>query len=437
MNILLMTNTYKPLLGGLEKSIERFANEYRQRGHRVVIVVPEYPDMKPEEDVVRIPAAQHFNGTDFSVQLPIPGVLNEALDQFHPDIVHSQHPFLVGDTALRVASKYNVPLVFTHHTLYEENVHYMPGNEDALKRFMIELSTGYENLSDCVFAPSESIMNLIKERGVQTPVHVVPTGLYLKDFARGAGKALRKKFHIPYDAFVVGHIGRLAPEKNLEFLAQAVAKFVKEHPHTHFLVGGLGPSEQTIRDIFTQAGLTDRLHMAGVLKGKELVDAYHAMDVFVFASQSETQGMVLDEAMASGVPVVAVDAPGVREVVQNRINGYLLANENIDEFVLGLEWIQKQPPTKLKKIKASCRQTAELFSMDKSAQKALEIYASLCIQGFNRKSIEQSYWESKLRLIQAQWGLVKNLTKAAGAMFGLSENKNNVKDLELHTVRVP
>ena len=423
MNILLMTNTYKPLLGGLEKSIERFANEYRKCGHRVVIVVPEYPDMRPEEDVVRIPAAQHFNGTDFSLQLPIPGVLDEALGKFRPDIVHSQHPFFVGDTALRVASKFNVPLVFTHHTLYEENVHYMPGNEEAKKRFVIELSTGYENLADCVFAPSESIMKMIKERGVETPVHVIPTGLYVKDFSRGAGRALRKKLHIPSDAFVIGHIGRLAPEKNLEFLAQAVATYIKEHPHAHFLIGGQGPSEQKIRDIFTQLGLTDRLHMAGIFKGKELVDAYHAMDVFVFASQSETQGMVLDEAMASGVPVVAVDAPGVREVVQNRVNGCLLAHESIDDFVLGLEWIQKQTARKLKKIKAACRKTAELFSMDKSAKKALEIYASLCIQGFARKSIEQGYWESKFRLMQAQWGLVKNLTKAAGVMMGLIESE--------------
>ena len=203
--------------------MEQFANEYRQRGHRVIIVVPEYPDMKPEEDVIRIPAVENFNGTDFSLQLPLPGVLDEALGEFPPDIVHSQHPFLVGDTALRVASKYNVPLVFTHHTLYEENVHYMPGNEEALKRFMIELSTGYDNLADCVFAPSESIMEMIKERGVQTPVHVVPTGIYVKNFTRGAGKALRKKLHIPSDALVVGYIGRLAPEKNLGFLAKAVA----------------------------------------------------------------------------------------------------------------------------------------------------------------------------------------------------------------------
>jgi len=418
MNILLMTNTYKPLLGGLEKYIESFTKEYRQHGHKVIIVVPEYPNMRPEEDVVRIPAVKNFNGTDFSLQLPIPGVLDEALGKFRPDIVHSQHPFLVGDTALRVASKYNVPLVFTHHTLYEENVHYMPGNEEALKRFMIELSTGYANLADCVFAPSESVMQMMKERGVQTPIHVVPTGIYVKDFSHGAGKVLRKRLNISSHAFVVGYMGRLAPEKNLEFLARAVAAFMKKDAGVCFLIGGQGPSEEMIKDIFAREGLTDRLYLAGIFKGKDLADAYHAMDVFVFASQSETQGMVLDEAMASSVPVVAVDAPGVREVVQDRINGCLLPGENTDDFVSGLEWVQELSAEKLNKIKAACRQTADRFSMDKSAQKALEIYLSLCIQGFARKSIEQSYWESKMRLMKAQWGLIKNLTKAAGALIG-------------------
>src|SRR5437867_7598453 len=101
MNILMMANTYKPLVGGLEKSIEAFTNEYRKSGHKVFIVAPEYPDMVPENGVIRIPAIQNFNGSDFSVQLPIPGVLIEALGDFRPDIVHSHHPFMVGDTALR------------------------------------------------------------------------------------------------------------------------------------------------------------------------------------------------------------------------------------------------------------------------------------------------------------------------------------------------
>ena len=434
MNILLMTNTYKPLVGGLEKSVISFAKEYREAGHRVIIVAPEFPDMKIEEDVIRIPAMKHFNGTNFSVQLPIHSTMTDAWGDFLPHIVHSQHPFLIGDTALRVASKYNVPLVFTHHSLYEENVHYMPGNEEALKRFMIELSTGYANLSDHVFAPSESVMLMMKERGVTTAIDVVPTGIYTEEFARGAGKVFRKKFKIPTNAFVVGHIGRLAPEKNLEFLARAVAKFLKKEPNAHLLIGGTGPSEESIKEIMAQEGLTDRLHLAGMLKGKDLVNAYHAMDVFVFASQSETQGLVVTEAMAAGIPVVAVDAPGVREVVKDFVNGRLLMEESVEDFVSALVWLKKQPILRIKKIKKACKETAQHFTMKDCAQRALKIYVSLTINnGFCRRNKDENFWPKAIHSIQTQWGLAKNLTQAAGAFMseasGAAPDANIIQEL--------
>ena len=416
MNILKMTNTYKPLVGGLEKSVSSFAKEFREMGHRVVIVAPEYPDMVPEEDVIRVPAMQHFNGTDFSVQLPIQGTLTEALGDFVPNIVHSHHPFLIGDTALRIASKFNVPLVFTHHSLYEENVHYMPGNEEALKRFVIELSTGYANLADHVFAPSESVMVLVKARGVLTPIDVVPTGIYTEQFTRGSGKTFRKKNSIPVDAFVVGHVGRLAPEKNLEFLTRAVAQFLKKNLKAHFLIGGTGTSEESIKEIMAKEGVSDRLHLVGMLKGKDLVSAYHAMDVFVFASLSETQGLVVTEAMAAGIPVVAVDAPGAREVVKDQVNGRLLAQENIEDFVLALEWIKKQSVSRIKKIKKACKETAQEFTMKKCALRAMNIYVALtAYQGFARRKHEDNFWLDAVRSIQIQWGLAKNLTLATEA----------------------
>jgi 1,2-diacylglycerol 3-alpha-glucosyltransferase len=416
MNILLMTNTYKPMVGGLEKSVSSFTKEFRDAGHRVIIIAPEFPDMQPEEDVIRVPAMKNFNGSDFSVQMPIQGTLTKALGDFIPHIIHSQHPFLIGDTALKIASKYNVPLVFTHHSLYEENVHYMPGNEEALKRFMIELSTGYANLADHVFAPSESVMMMLKERGVTSDIHVVPTGIYTDQFARGAKKAFRKKLNIPADAFVAGHVGRLAPEKNLEFVAHAVAQFLKKEPKAHFLIGGFGPSEESIKEIMAKEGLTERLHLAGMLKGRDLVNAYHAMDVFVFASQSETQGLVVTEAMAAGIPVVAVDAPGVREVVKDCINGRLLKNESIEDFVLALMWLKKQSVTRIKKIKKACKATAQEFTMKDCAKRALDIYVSLTINhGFSRRNTEDSFWPNAVRSIQTQWGLAKNLSHATGA----------------------
>jgi glycosyltransferase involved in cell wall biosynthesis len=290
MNILMFTNTFAPHVGGVARSVGAFAEEYRRRGHRVLVVAPEFPDMPGDDlDVVRIPAIQNFNASDFSVALPIHPQLGRTIDAFRPDVVHSQHPFLLGTTALRVARHRQLPLVFTHHTLYEQYTHYVPGDSPALRRFAIELATRYANLSDQVFAPSESIQALLRERGVTTPIAVVPTGVRVEDFALGDGPAFRRQMGIPEGAWVVGHLGRLAPEKNLEFLTQAVAGFVRRKSHAHFLVVGSGPSEGMIRDSFARSGLEARLHIAGILKQQPLADALHAMDVFAFASTSETR----------------------------------------------------------------------------------------------------------------------------------------------------
>jgi len=418
MNILLMTNTYKPLVGGLEKSVTCFAKEFRAAGHRVIIVAPEFPDMLTEEDVIRVPAMQHFHGTDFSIELPFKETFMDALGDFTPHIVHSQHPFLIGDTALRVASKYNVPLVFTHHCLYEENVHYMPGNEEALKRFMIELSTGYANLADQVFAPSESVMLMLKERGVTTPIEVIPTGIYTAEFEQGDGKTLLQHLNIPEGSMVIGHVGRLAPEKNLEFVTRAVAQFLKGNPKVHFLVGGTGPSEEAIKGIMIQEGVIDRLHLVGMLKGQDLVNAYQAMNVFVFSSHSETQGLVVTEAMAAGIPVVALDAPGVREVVKDTVNGRLLKDESVEDFMAALNWFKELPESEINTIKKACHMTAHQFEMKVCAEKALKIYFSITTNhGFSLRYREDRFWPNAVRSIQAQWGLTKNLTQATGAFM--------------------
>jgi len=294
----------------------------------------------------------------------------------------------------------------------------MPGNIEALKRFMIELSTGYANLADHVFAPSESVMLMMKERGVTTAIDVVPTGIYTEEFARGAGKAFRKRQNIPADAYVVGHVGRLASEKNLEFVTRAVAQFLKREPNAHFLIGGTGPAEESIKEIMAQDGFTERLHLAGMLNGKDLADAYHAMDVFVFASQSETQGLVITEAMAAGIPVVAVDAPGVREVVQDGVNGRLMMNESTEDFVKGLVGLKGLSLLQMKKIKKACRATAQHFTMKDCAKKALGIYVTLCTnKGFSRRVDAEGFWSKAVHSIQAQWGTALNLTHATEAFM--------------------
>ena len=378
MNILMMTNTYAPHVGGVARSVERFADAYRRRGHDVLVVAPEFEGTPPRETgVLRLPAIQNFNGSDFSVVLPVSLSLGSALDRFRPDIVHSHHPFLIGATAVRVASSRGLPLVFTHHTLYERYTHYVPGDSPALQRFVIDLSTSYANLCDQVFAPSETIADLLRRRGVAAPISVVPTGLNLSAFQAGDGARFRGRFGIPADGVLVGHIGRLAPEKNLAFLTRAVVRFLREKPTARFAVVGSGPSQAAIRAICAAANLQDRLVLTGKLTGQDLADAYRAMDVFGFASLSETQGMVLTEAMAAGVPVVALDGPGVREVVRDGENGRLLPIEDEAAFAAALMDVAGRDAAQRRALRRAAEKTAEAFAIDRCADLALDLYGGM------------------------------------------------------------
>ncbi|NCC04550.1 MAG: glycosyltransferase family 4 protein [Proteobacteria bacterium] len=413
MNIALLTNTYTPHVGGVARSVEAFAKAYRELGHRVLVVAPESEDAPEyETDVFRIPAIQHFNGSDFSVVLPVPSGLSDKMEEFNPDIIHSQHPFLLGMTAVRIARTLNLPLVFTHHTLYEQYTHYVPGDSPAMKRFIIELSTRYANLADQVFAPSESIRDILIERGVTSPVLVMPTGVNVERFAYGKGADFLVKKQISEDAFVVGHMGRLAPEKNLEFLARSVVAFMKEHGQAVFLLVGAGPSQEAIEQIFAEAGMSDRRCMCGVLVKDDLADALNAMSVFAFASKSETQGMVLTEAMSSGLPVVALDAPGVREVVVDAGNGRLIREETEEAFAAALQWVYARSRDEMDILIAAARATAEAFSMAASARKALAAYENLRPDPAIRQHEDELGWGQIRGRIKAEWDILKTLAQS-------------------------
>ncbi len=415
MNILMMTNTYLPLVGGLERSIESFTKEYRKRGHRVVIVAPEYEGSpKKELDVIRVPALKNFSGSKFSIKLPIDRLFSEPWGDFKPDIVHVHHPFLMGDTALRFAYAHKVPLVFTHHSLYEENV----GDSETIKKFVTELATGFANCCDHVIAPSESVAEMIRARGVKTQITVISTGLDLNQYKRTAGN-FREQFKILKDAFVVGYVGRLSPEKNLHFLAQAVVLFLKKEKDAIFLVVGSGPFEEEILKHFKEQKLEDRLRLAGEMKGKKLIEAFQTIDVFAFSSHSETQGMALSEAMAAGTPVVGVDAPGVRDIVKDKINGRLIPHDNEEEFSEALSWVYQRSPAQRRKLIAEAKKTSKQFSIQRCADKALRLYESLQpAKGFQRKS-EEKDWFPFMQRAEAEWHLLCNFTKATmDAAFG-------------------
>jgi glycosyltransferase involved in cell wall biosynthesis len=415
MNILMMTNTYLPQVGGVSLSVAGFAEEYRRRGHRVVIVAPEYEEAEgDEEDLIRIPAIQHFNGSDFSVMLPVPGFLDSHLKDFGPDLIHSHHPFLVGSTAVRLSRRDNIPLVYTHHTMFEQYLHYTPVRASRMKGFVVELATGYANLADLVIAPSDSVAGVLKQQGVHVPIDIIPTGVRPEQFAQGDGASFRASQGIASDAFVVGHIGRLAPEKNLLFLAQAVAAFLKDCPPARFLLVGYGPSEKDMAKVLAAEGVGDRLHFAGKQTGQQLIDAYHAMDLFAFSSKSETQGMVLAEAMAAGTPVVGLDASGVREVLEDGHNGYLVQEEQANRFAAALTRYYRLESTEKDRMHSAARRTAKGLSLSHCAERALADYERLLAKKPGKRTErDDSIWRRAAVEIRAEWDLVQNIADAA------------------------
>ena len=413
MHICMFTNTYLPHVGGVARSVHNFAQDLQKAGHRVLIVAPTFPeagiDDTEDDMILRVPAIQNFNGSDFSMRIPVPFYINEKLDDFKADIIHSHHPYLLGDAAFRAARRRRLPLVFTHHTLYEEYTHYVTGDNEDFKRFARNLSTMYANLCDQVVAPSKSIADLIQDRGVTTPVTEIPTGVDTAFFGSADGHAFKKTWQIPENAFVIGHVGRLAPEKNLAFLSKSVARSMKSLADTWFCVAGEGPEKAQIRDIFAAHNLLDRLVLTGNLTGKDLADAYQAMDMFVFSSKSETQGMVLTEAMAAGTPVIALDAAGVREVVRHNRNGVLLYGDADDKAFSQALCDAVSHPEKTAAWQQCALQTAQDFSREVCAQKLSDLYAHAISQensDMENKESETEPWETFLLAIQTEWDLI-------------------------------
>lgn len=418
MNILFFTNTYLPHVGGVAKSVRTLETSFRERGHEVRIIAPEFEDAEDDPDVLRVPAIQNFNGSDFSVRIPIPNTIWQFVEDFGAEVVHSHHPFLLGDAALRVARRLEVPIIFTHHTLYERYTHYVPFDSPALKRMAVGLSTEYCNLCDRVIAPSESIAELLKERGVATPIEAIPTGIDFKAFAEADGAGFREANGLASDTKVVGTVGRLAEEKNLLYLAEAVGGYLKDNPDASFLIVGDGDARQDMLAMLKKHASEGQIHSVGKLSGQELRDAYAAMDCFVFASQTETQGIVLAEAMASSKPVVALDGPGVREVLEDGRNGVLLpADAPATRFTESLAALFQEEAF-LRSSSEAARQTAESYDTDACAAKMLDAYEHMTDENRAVADVElPDFWQRILAELEVEWDLVAAKSAAIRAAF--------------------
>ena len=339
MRVALFTNNYLPFCGGVTTSVETLRRGLEHRGHEPWIFAPRF-DGAPAgaARVVRYPSLPAVTYPAFALALPYSRRISRRVAQLDFDVFHAHHPFLLGPAARRLARRLRRPLVFTYHTRYDKYAHYVPLRRDLVELAAVRLSTRFAAAADAVIAPSVLIRDELQARGVSTPIAVVPTGVDLDRFSPGDRATARRALGLPLDEALLVYVGRLDREKSVDRIVLAFERIASTVPRSRLVLVGHGTQADQLRRLAGSLPVADRIQFLGVRPHDDLPACYRAADVFLFASETETQGLVLAEAAACGVPAVAVDAPGSAEVVRDGETGLLTKREPdaVAEAAIGL-----------------------------------------------------------------------------------------------------
>lgn len=379
MKIAMMTNNYLPYIAGVPISIQRLSDGLRSLGHEVVVFAPAYKEQQETQHTVRYHALIKGIVNGASVPDSFDRRIEEAFVRGGFDMIHVHHPMMIGWTAVYLSRKYNVPLVLTYHTRYEQYLHYIKAS--YFQKLVPFYMKQYMKFCDMVFAPTPLMQDYLYEIGCKTPVRVLATGISDNSFCMDeeAASALRGKFlgdernrQAYKRKYLFCTVARLAKEKNLEFLFRVLAERKKANGEADFryVLVGEGPEEKHLRKLAVKLNLKDEIYFAGRVPNEEIKNYCRASDLFLFSSCSETQGIVLLEAMAAGTPVVAVRATGVRDIVVDGVNGFMTdASESV--FAKTLDTVLQNPRGHLR---AGALDTAHKYQVQDIARCAAGYY---------------------------------------------------------------
>lgn len=318
MRVLMVSDVYFPRVNGVSTSIETFRLALREQGVDVRLVVPRYGDESNQAEIRRV-AGRKVLGDPEDRLVSWRAMHHEVLDAAKDcDLIHVQTPFVAHYAGLKAGRTLNLPVIATYHTLFEEYLqHYAPFlPSDWLRRQARALSRRQCNQLDAVVVPSTAMRERLGSYGVTSPMHVLPTGIPVQRFTGGRRQAFRYKHGILSTRPVALFVGRVAHEKNIHFLLEALVHARQQRPDVLLLIAGEGPATQDLKDAVKKLGLRDNVQFIGYLdRAQELPDCYASADVFVFASRTETQGLVLLEAMAAGLPVIALAEMGTMDIL--------------------------------------------------------------------------------------------------------------------------
>ena len=376
MKIAIFTNNYLPNPYGVSGSVESFRKVFERFGHEVYIFSPRwkgYRDKNP--NVFRYPAIETNIKIKFPIAIPYSWKISALLNTLDLDIIHAQHPNLLGSAATRWAKKKNIPLIFTWHTLYDQYTHFFPIIPQSVANWWaIRNARNYANKCDQVIVPTSSVGEIIKNWGVKNKnIVAIPTGVEEKQFESPDRESVRKKYGIKNDEILLFVMTRLTAEKNMEFLVDAVSEIIRKNNSAKFMICGDGNIKEKLVEKVEEAGLVDKTIFVGIVPDSEKKNFYAAGDIFVYASKSETQGMVLTEAMYSGLPIVAVRATGVKDIVEDGKTGFLVS-ENKKEFGEAVQKLIDGENLRKKFGEEAGRVAREKYTSEVCAKKMLEVY---------------------------------------------------------------
>ncbi|WP_028582640.1 glycosyltransferase [Desulfogranum japonicum] len=386
LRVAMFTNNYLPFIGGVPLSIDRLYRGLLQAGNKVKIFAPFYPapwSMSEDANITRCSTLFNLRLAGFPVtNLFSPKIKTEFTD-FECDLVHVHHPFWLGKKGMRLAKKRKLPLVFTYHTRLERYTHYLPFRGTVLKNLAAHLLIKrFANHCDAIITPTPSTEEYLRNLGVSALIETIPTGIDMEIYNRWTPQqiqALRNQYTTTDEILLIS-VSRMAKEKNLDFLIDGLEKVKKLIPVPFkCLLVGEGPERKRLEEKVSMLGLDQQIIFTGNMQPQDVALCYLAADLFIFASTSETQGMVLIEAMAAGCPVVAVRASGVHDVVRNDYNGLMVAEstESWSKAVATLVLDSK----KLSQLSENSMVFASDYAEEKIAEQVIKLYRRVIVLG--------------------------------------------------------
>jgi 1,2-diacylglycerol 3-alpha-glucosyltransferase len=396
MNILFISDVFFPRVNGVSTSINTFATELRALGHQVTLIAPSYTDEdKQEEWIVRVPSHKiYFDPEDRLMNFGKLKALLPWIRDKHFDVIHIHTPFTAHYVGIHFGKKLDIPVVETYHTFFEDYLHhYLPFIPQFISRKLARtISRRQCNAVDGIVSPSKPMLDVLKQYGIKTPAEVVATGLDDSSFASVDGEHFRMSHDIPLAQPMLLFVGRVAHEKNIGFLLEMHVELIKKHPDALLVITGEGPAEESIKHSIDKLDISNKVRMIGYLdRSHELIACYKAADIFVFASKSETQGLVLLEAMAQGTAVVAIAELGTKSILIEG-EGVLIAKDDINDFADKVSVLLSDAP-KRQMIGEKGRQYAqEKWGAGVLAKKVAKFYKST----INQKSSLSRYMDTRI-----------------------------------------